>query len=65
MESSTQKRLFQKLILAYKACIYLKSTLNVLQNGVYKILFSLGHFVIFSRKPENCEIPEGFREKPS
>jgi hypothetical protein len=26
------------------------------------MVFSLGHLVIFGGKPENCEIPESFRD---
>jgi hypothetical protein len=39
--------------------MYLESTLNKLQ-----MVFSLGHLVIFGGKPENCEIPDSFRENP-
>ena len=28
------------------------------------MVFSLGHLVIFVGKPENCEIPDSFRENP-
>jgi hypothetical protein len=28
------------------------------------MVFSLGHIVICGGKPENCEIPESFRENP-
>ncbi len=28
------------------------------------IVFSLGYLVILGGKPENCEIPDNFRENP-
>ncbi len=28
------------------------------------MVFSLGHLVIFGGKPENCAIPDSFRENP-
>jgi len=29
------------------------------------MVFSFGHLVIFDEKPENCAIPDSFRENPS
>ena len=28
------------------------------------MVFSIDHLVIFGGKPENCEIPDSFRENP-
>jgi hypothetical protein len=32
--------------------------------GHINMVFSIDHLVIFGGKPENCEIPDSFRENP-